>query len=255
LYTWQITDLTEATRVLAQLYERHLAASPNDAYLKEHGAPAFLNNTVQTFRFYESYLPASGRILDWGCRHAPDACLIRLRLGDAVDIDGCDVTHADQHPIFYEFVGLRYERLTHPVVLPYLDDYFDAVVGSGVIEHVPFDYESLKELHRVLKPGGRLIFTFVPNTYSVDEWWRRYRKRQAHLRRYTKSQVRDLLLHTGFRPLVLGFQDRIDLLPLDGGSYRVSGAVIRLVRPVLRTFFLERLTSALCAVAEKVLII
>jgi SAM-dependent methyltransferase len=210
---------------------------------------------VQTFRFYESYLPASGRILDWGCRHAPDACLIRLRLGDAVDIDGCDVASEDQYQLFYESVCLRYERLTHPVGLPYLDDYFDAVVGSGVIEHVPFDYESLKELHRVLKPGGRLILTYIPNTYSVDEWWRRFRKRPAHLRRYTKSQVRDLLLHTGFRPLVLGFQDRIDLLPLDGGNYRVSGAVIRLVRPVLRMFFLERLTSALCTVAEKFLIL
>jgi len=210
---------------------------------------------VQTFRFYACYLPASGRILDWGCRHAPDACLIRLHLGHAVDIDGCDVCDDDQHRLFYEFTGLRYERLTHLVTLPYPDDCFDAVVGSGVIEHVPFDYESLKELHRILKPGGRLILTYIPNAYSVDEWWSRYRKRPAHLRRYTKSQLRDLLLHTGFRPLVLGFQDRIDLLPLDGGSYRVSGVVIRLIRPVLRMLFLERLTSTLCTVAEKVLTI
>lgn len=240
------------TRVLRRLYERHLEEFPHDSYLEEHQTPAFLNGTIQTFRFYEPYLPASGKILDWGCHHAPDACLIHLRLGDRVVLDGCDVLSDQQYRLFYEFAGLRYERLQDAVRLPYPDASFDAVVGSGVLEHVPFDYESLKELHRVLKPAGRLILTYLPNIRSAEEWRLRWLKRPAHLRLYSKSQTLNLLLHTGFRPLVLGFQGRMDLFPIDGDSYRANGHALRLLRLLLRLFSLERLTACLCAVAEKV---
>jgi SAM-dependent methyltransferase len=242
----------DMTSVLKRLYDRQLAAVTDSRYLREHGAPAFLNGTIQTFRFYVPYLPASGRILDWGCHHAPDACLIRLHLGDRVDLDGCDVYGTDQFRVFHEFAGLRYEQLQDAVRLPYPDASFDTVVSSGVLEHVPFDYESLKELHRVLKPAGRLIVTYLPNTTSIAEWWLRSTKRPAHLRRYSRSQIRSLLLHSGFRPLFIGFQDRMDLLPANGGSYPVNGVAFRALRPVLRVLSLERLSSCLCAVAYRV---
>ena len=240
------------TSVLRHLYERQLEVLPGDGDLQEHARPAFLNGTIETFRFYEPYLPASGRILDWGCHHAPDACLMRLRLGDKVVLDGCDVMGGDAYRAFHEFAGLRYQSLSDPVHLPYPDASFDAVVASGVVEHVPFDYESLKELNRVLRPEGRLIVTYLPNITSIVEWRRRSAKVSAHVRLYTKSQTRSLLLHSGFRPIVIGFQDRMDLLPVDGGSYRVNGATFRLLRPALRLLCLQRLSSCMCAIAEKV---
>jgi ubiquinone/menaquinone biosynthesis C-methylase UbiE len=52
--------------------------------------------------------------------------------------------------------------LSEIVKLPYPDDSFDAVLASGVLEHVPLDYESLKELHRVLRVRGRMIVTYLP---------------------------------------------------------------------------------------------
>jgi len=54
-----------------------------------------------------------------------------------------------------QFAGLQYERLPDLIRLPYPDGSFDAVISSGVLEHVPFDYESLKELDRVLINTGR----------------------------------------------------------------------------------------------------
>lgn len=221
-------------------------------YLELHGSPAYINNAVQTLRFYEPYLP-SGRILDWGCRHAAEAYMIRLLRGDAVELDGCDVFDPELHQSFHRRAGLRYCQLRHPFNLPYPDGSFEAVIGSGVIEHVPFDFESMKELYRVLKHGGRLILVWVPNALSVHEWWyRRKRPNHAHWRLYTKSQLRSLLLHSGFRPLVVGYQDRLDILPIDGGEYRVSGSVLRFLRPVLRAVSLHRIGGGLCAVGEKV---
>jgi SAM-dependent methyltransferase len=43
------------------------------------------------------------------------------------------------------------------VGLPYADDSFDIVVASHVLEHVDKPETGIKELHRVLKPGGMIV--------------------------------------------------------------------------------------------------
>lgn len=44
-----------------------------------------------------------------------------------------------------------------------LDSTFDAILCSEVLEHIPYPFETLKEFHRLLKPGGKLILTFPSN--------------------------------------------------------------------------------------------
>lgn len=46
--------------------------------------------------------------------------------------------------------------------LPFTDDFFDYVISSDVIEHTPDPLAAVKELIRVLKPGGKICIT-VPN--------------------------------------------------------------------------------------------
>jgi SAM-dependent methyltransferase len=232
--------------LLAGLYRRQIEQLPDEAYLPIHGAAAFLRGTLAVYSFYESWLPREGRLLDWGCRHAPDACLIRARQGSGLTLDGCDIIDRAVYKVFYEYSGLRYEPLFHPVLLPYADGSFDAVIASGVLEHVPMDYESLKELYRVLKPGGRLIVTYLPNAASIEEWRLRRRGRNDfHRRLYSPSGVRAMLLHSGFWPMRIAYQTQLDALP-------VNRTPVRWLRPALRAAQLQRLTSCLCAVAEKV---
>src|ERR1700686_4093305 len=153
--------MDDLARVLGDLYTQQLQTLPDDGYLRQHSETPFVEGSVRVFRFYEPYLPAEGRILDWGCRHAPDACLVRTRFGERVTLAGCDVFDGSQYPVFFNCARLRYARLSEIVKLPYPDDSFDAVLASGVLEHVPLDYESLKELHRVLRVGGRLIVSYL----------------------------------------------------------------------------------------------
>ena len=41
--------------------------------------------------------------------------------------------------------------------LPFSDDYFDYVIINHVLEHIPDDSQAMRELFRVLKPGGTMI--------------------------------------------------------------------------------------------------
>ena len=54
--------------------------------------------------------------------------------------------------------------------IPYGDDTFDLVVGHAVLHHIPDVEKSLREVVRVLKPGGRFVFagepTRVGNAYA-----------------------------------------------------------------------------------------
>lgn len=52
--------------------------------------------------------------------------------------------------------------------LPFSDNYFDFVICSSVLEHTSFPEETIKEIFRVLRPGGR-IFLSVPNKYYPKE--------------------------------------------------------------------------------------
>jgi SAM-dependent methyltransferase len=47
--------------------------------------------------------------------------------------------------------------------LTYGDAVFDLCTSTEVFEHVPDDHQGFREIHRVLRPGGRFVFT-VPLT-------------------------------------------------------------------------------------------
>ncbi|GAA4028660.1 class I SAM-dependent methyltransferase [Allokutzneria multivorans] len=62
-----------------------------------------------------------------------------------------------------EALGLDVDgRVADAETLPYDDDTFDLVVGHAVLHHIPDIPSAMKEILRVLKPGGRFVFAGEP---------------------------------------------------------------------------------------------
>jgi ubiquinone/menaquinone biosynthesis C-methylase UbiE len=64
-------------------------------------------------------------------------------------------------------LGLTVEgRVADAESLPYQDDTFDLVVGHAVLHHIPDVELALREVLRVLKPGGRFVFAGEPTRHG-----------------------------------------------------------------------------------------
>ena len=83
-----------------------------------------------------------------------------------VDINSRYLTLAKKLAKDFPQVKIKKESLCS---LSFPDNYFEAVVATEVLEHIKDDRIALKELFRVLKPGGRLYLTVPSSTYPF--WW------------------------------------------------------------------------------------
>lgn len=196
--------------LLTHLYEKQLELKP-DPYLEAHSRlRSTILRHIDAVELYKPYLKG-GKILDWGCRHAVDACLIRSFLGNDVEIHGCDVSDFG-YKVFWDFARLQYSKIDHSYRLPYSDNQFDFIVGSGVLEHVPNDQKSLDELFRILKPDGHLAITFLPNSWSFAEALLEALRQFHHVRRYSLRRFKRTLLHSGFRVVKSGYHQVVPTL-------------------------------------------
>lgn len=240
--------------LLKSLFEKQLRISPND-YIRYHSSDQAIASHARSFLRYREFLPESGRILDWGCQHAPDSCMIRAAFGAKLSLVGCDFPEGlpvDRYPAFWDYCGMEFVPLSDHAALPFDNNSFDRVIGSGVLEHVAMDYESLKEIYRILKPDGRLIITFLPNKFSYAEFMVRnfgkYFGKSGHNRLYTKSKISSMLKSTGFRPLKI---QRRHLLP-SNGLKSITRMLTRYEQRIESIWPLNVFCATLLVVAQKV---
>lgn len=240
------TDTEALVKLLAGLYQRQREQSPDHSYFAFHSTPKSLLSKVRTFQWYFPSLEVPGRILDWGCFHAPDSCLLRATLGPDVELFGCDLNPPDVCAEFHSYARFDFRHMEEASQVPFPDSFFDVVLGSGTLEHVANDWDLLKEIHRVLRPGGRFVISHLPNRWSVAEWKRRnLDRRDFHRRLYTLREIRNMLVHSGFWPLEAGYHSSLDRLSPDGLLRRV-------LRGVRYALPLHWFVSTLCVRAEKV---
>jgi len=120
------------------------------------------------------------RILDVGCGTGANLQMLS-QFGVA---EGVDVSVAALD--FCRARGLDLVKQGAAESLPYEDQSFDLVTALDVVEHLDDDVAGLREMHRVLRPGGRALL-FVP---AFRFLWGVQDDVSHHRRRYTLSDLR-----------------------------------------------------------------
>ena len=71
--------------------------------------------------------------------------------------------------------------------MPLADGSVDVVVSTDVVEHLDDDVSALREMRRVLKPGGHAVIT-VP---AYQFLWSEHDEALMHKRRYTRTLLKE----------------------------------------------------------------
>jgi len=121
--------------------------------------------------------------LDLGCGHQ---LLPTWRRNEEIQlIDTCQLVVG----LDYDFQSLQHHATVSRRVrgdimrLPFAEQSFDLVTANMVVEHLDNPEEQFREVHRILKPGGKFIF-HTPNAYGHF----------AALRKLTPSKLKDVLV-------------------------------------------------------------
>ena len=178
------------------------------------------NLQVALFKKYAHYL--KGKVLDIGCGSKPYRKYLLA---------------------VHEYVGMDENREVKPDVLgaaqniAFSGEYFDSVICTEVLEHLPEPQIAIQEIRRVLKNGGFLYLT-VP-----QEWSLHYEPNDFY--RFTKFGIKYLLEKNEFEIIAL---ERI------GGIFSLLGQriidvfwqfTVDCFRPILGAKWAERIASIL----------
>src|ERR1043166_2183036 len=139
-------------------------------------------------QIYDRVTDRRARILDVGCGTGANLVLLS-EFGDAQGVDVSPDALA-----FCRERGLENVRLGAAEALPYGDHEFDLVTAFDVVEHMDDDVAGLREMRRVLRPGGRLLM-FVPTFMFL---WGVQDEVSHHRRRYRLAELERAANDAGF---------------------------------------------------------
>ncbi len=137
----------------------------------------------------------SRKILDWGGGSGPLSS--RLIAGGCTDVTRYDYLEPEMIT-FPNLKNAKYVKATETSALPFQATPFDVVISLGVLEHVPFVSDSLKEVYRVLKPSGYFFVFAFPQRSAPLPWISSLLGRDPHPRKYSMRDLQRTLLDHGF---------------------------------------------------------
>jgi SAM-dependent methyltransferase len=223
--------------------------------------PVGILNYIRIANDIAARVPA-GRLLDWGCGLGQMTWLLRRRGFDVVPFDIAST--AEKIPELPLTRDMNVVHGTHPTELPFPDGSFDAVLSCGVLEHVDEytgagnELKSLREIRRVLKPGGWFPIYQLPQQHTWQEAiTRTLSVGYSHPRRFTEQGARALLTGCGFE---VSEVRRYNMLPknLTGVPHRIRdlysrfGGVVHSIDRVLSAIpGLNRVAGVLELIARR----
>ena len=187
-----------------------------DYYLNTYlrSRPLFLSliRSKEAYLF-QGYLPLKHPVLDVGCG---DGFFAKITFGDrglsrikngfsqidvGLDVSGSRVEEARKLGIYKKIVVYNGGKM------PFPNNSFATVVSNCVLEHIPNLSFTLKEIQRVLKPGGLFLTTVMAAPWEeylfgnllLGDWYKKWmRRKQGHYHLCAHKEWKKLFTKAGF---------------------------------------------------------
>jgi 2-polyprenyl-3-methyl-5-hydroxy-6-metoxy-1,4-benzoquinol methylase len=226
-------------------------------YTTEIASDKLISDNPIHQRLLKAYIAAKpnikGDLLEVGCGQGRG---VELLIKNSSTYLGIDKIQEVIDQLAEQFPESKFRQAVIPPFSDIESNSFDTVVSFQVIEHIEDDLLFLKEIYRVLKPGGIAVIS-TPNilqTLSRNPW---------HIREYTSTQLTALCkeVFDAVKPMGIGGNEKVwtyheanrksvrkimrfDILNL---QYRLPAAVLRWPYEVLNRFNRNRLNSRMKA--------
>jgi SAM-dependent methyltransferase len=148
---------------------------------------------AEVYRYLVKYLPINGTILDAGCGYFTYADSLKRYNNKIVCVDILNLDASQAQKNYFFLASVEY--------LPFKDNSIDFIYSLSVIQLIKDDVGVISEFCRVLKPGGKLLFT-VPTKRSIFKLIRELEIRRGvyrspefnvkHYHYYNRSDIENL---------------------------------------------------------------
>lgn len=134
-------------------------------YYRERYHKMYPNWRVSTLIYHDLISNSVSKdtfLLDVGCGHSNLLSDIYLKTPNTYGIDP-DMSAINRNN------EIKHIKKSYVEKMPFKDNFFDVVVCAWVLEHLKDPKKAFKEIFRVLKPGGKVIF-LTPNSLNYNVW-------------------------------------------------------------------------------------
>ena len=160
------------------------------AWFRDRGqfARKMLPRTCPVCGFHGSFISVGkpsrwdARCLNCGCRERHRLTWLWMTEGGGNRLEGKRILHFAPEKVWmkqmrgnklYETADLLQKGVTHKVDItriPLPDSSYDVVMAHHVLEHIDDDQTAMRELFRLLKPGGTGVFSVPVNTSRQETY-------------------------------------------------------------------------------------
>ncbi|MCL2884967.1 MAG: class I SAM-dependent methyltransferase, partial [Oscillospiraceae bacterium] len=107
------------------------------------------------------------KILDAGCGNGEYSAMLREK---EVDVIGCDGSAGMLKIAKAAYPLCTFDEVDLLAILPYKDNQFDMVLCNLTLMDLDPIQGTVSEIFRVLKPGGRFLFSIIHPAFYISDW-------------------------------------------------------------------------------------
>jgi SAM-dependent methyltransferase len=173
------------------------------------------NNTNPCMERILSELKPGSMVLEIGCSYGINTFQLAKQgikvVANDTDANALsDFLNFSSYRCYDDNVSINYGKFPTETYFP--SGYFDAVTMYHILYHMnPYEIrDCFKEIHKILKPGGKVYIT-TPTPYSSDYYWYTFSSLQRHLKK--KKWPGEIKDRQGMWSKVTGHPQEFDSTP------------------------------------------